>query len=162
MDIRSANVQYNIENIELENEKTQERLNAIRYKRLKNAHGHKRKTDTNYRNKTFKRDGKQYNCTIENQIRNEDTRAELNIYSVNGRTEQNKANWIQHINIINNKRLTKHYLKYEPTETQATQHKGAGIKAKQASDRLNPGSIEIDAEEGEDDEKETQNVENLI
>jgi hypothetical protein len=46
-------------------------------------------------------------CTRVDRIRNVDIRAELNIYNINNRLEENKEKWKQHINRMTETRIPK-------------------------------------------------------
>jgi hypothetical protein len=53
-------------------------------------------------------------CTRLDRTRNEDTRAELNIYSINERITDYRNRWKYHINRIEDQRLPKQIRKYKP------------------------------------------------
>jgi hypothetical protein len=53
-------------------------------------------------------------CTRADRIRNVDIRAELNIYNINNRSEENKGKWKQHIDRMTETRTPKFILQYQP------------------------------------------------
>lgn len=52
-------------------------------------------------------------CALRDRIRNEDIRAELNIYSMNDRIKQGRIKWKQHVERMEESRITKQ-IKYKP------------------------------------------------
>lgn len=53
-------------------------------------------------------------CTLRDQIRNSDIRADLKIYSMTERIEENSRRWKQHIGRMNEDRLVNQVLRYRP------------------------------------------------
>jgi hypothetical protein len=53
-------------------------------------------------------------CTRADRIRHVDIRAELNIYNMNNRSEENKQKWKQHIDRMTETRIPKFILQYQP------------------------------------------------
>jgi hypothetical protein len=53
-------------------------------------------------------------CTRADRIRNVDIRAELNIYNINNRLEENKEKWKEHIDRMTETRIPKLILQYQP------------------------------------------------
>jgi hypothetical protein len=51
-----------------------------------------------------------------NRVRNEDVRKELGIYAMNDKIKQKRTEWRQHINRMNNERLTKQIQEYNHEE----------------------------------------------
>jgi hypothetical protein len=53
-------------------------------------------------------------CTLRDQIRNDDIRRELDIFSLNRKIEDNKRNWIDHVYRMPDSRIVKQAIDYMP------------------------------------------------